>query len=253
MNKLREVLGLGKKSLADVLGVKETYSRAENPEMFSSYPEKPKAQIVRNNLQQTIQSFDSTKQTIKSGVNKLRDVLGLGKKNLSDILGVEPVSDTIHQQPEENLAQPSTIGNSGVQIDINENIEQYIPKIKVIINEPNADLGNTLAQRNNNPGNLIFAGQPNAVKGDGGFAKFTTPEIGFRALIKQVQADQKRNLTLRDFITKYAPPNENDTEKYIREVSYELGISETSSIAEIDPIELAKKMAKFESQTIVLD
>ncbi len=31
---------------------------------------------------------------------KLRDVLGLGKKNLADVLGVEPVSDTIHQQPE---------------------------------------------------------------------------------------------------------------------------------------------------------
>lgn len=137
--------------------------------------------------------------------------------------------------------------------DINASIEDYIKTIKVEINETGSNLGNTLAKDNNNPGNLIFAGQPNALKGDGGFAKFPTPELGFRALIKQVQADQRRNLSLRDFITKYAPPTENNTEKYIKDVSSELGIEESKNIAELDPIELAKKMAKFESQTVITE
>jgi hypothetical protein len=137
--------------------------------------------------------------------------------------------------------------------DINASIEDYIKTIKVEINGTGSNLGNTLAKDNNNPGNLIFAGQPNALKGDGGFAKFPTPELGFRALIKQVQADQRRNLSLRDFITKYAPPTENNTEKYIKDVSSELGIEESKNIAELDPIELAKKMAKFESNTTITE
>lgn len=137
--------------------------------------------------------------------------------------------------------------------DINASIEEYIKTIKVEINGTGSNLGNTLAKDNNNPGNLIFAGQPNALKGDGGFAKFPTPELGFRALIKQVQADQRRNLSLRDFITKYAPPTENNTEKYIKDVSSELGIEESKNIAELDPIELAKKMAKFESNTTITE
>ena len=41
---------------------------------------------------------------------------------------------------------------------------------------------------NNNPGNLNFAGQPGAVMGEGGFAKFPTPEAGRQALEAQITA-----------------------------------------------------------------
>lgn len=44
------------------------------------------------------------------------------------------------------------------------------------------------AQRNNNPGNLKFAGQPGAVGADsGGFAIFPDPATGFQALYTQLQ------------------------------------------------------------------
>ena len=36
--------------------------------------------------------------------------------------------------------------------------------------------------RNNNPGNLRFVGQAGATPGEGGFAKFETPQAGLDAL-----------------------------------------------------------------------
>lgn len=83
----------------------------------------------------------------------------------------------------------------------------------------------TLADRQRNPGNLRFAGQKNAVRGDKGFAKFKTHQDGFNALVAQIKLDSNRNLTLRQFIYKYAPPKENNTAAYLRSVSKTLGIS----------------------------
>lgn len=91
-----------------------------------------------------------------------------------------------------------------------------------------------LSVRNNNPGNLRFStnltGQGSvlegATKGEGGFAKFETPEAGLEAMRRQVALDtQKRGATLRQFIKKYAPPSENDTNKYIDFVSKQTGLN----------------------------
>lgn len=132
-------------------------------------------------------------------------------------------------------------------------IESYIKNIKVNL-DTNGQLrkwGNTLAIENNNPANLIYAGQPGATKGRGGFAKFKTPELGFRAAVKQVEADQKRSLTLKDFIYKYSPPHENDTAKYLNYLENTLGITKKDKINTLDPIEIAKAVVWFESQTKV--
>ena len=132
-------------------------------------------------------------------------------------------------------------------------IESYIKNIKVNL-DTNGQLrrwGNTLAIENNNPANLIYAGQPGAIKGRGGFAKFKTPELGFRAAVKQVEADQKRSLTLKDFIYKYSPPHENDTAKYLNYLENTLGITKKDKINTLDPIEIAKAVVWFESQTKV--
>ena len=74
----------------------------------------------------------------------------------------------------------------------------------------------TLADRNNNPGNLRFAGQKGAILGDKGFARFPTPQDGFNALKRQILLDAKRGLLAGQFIHKYAPPNENNTNGYLR-------------------------------------
>jgi len=100
---------------------------------------------------------------------------------------------------------------------------------------------------NNNPGNLRFVGQSGASQGQGGFAKFSTPESGADALKKQIALDASRGHTLSSFINKFAPPSENNTKQYIAQVSSELGISPNTKISDVDIIKLTKAIAKKES------
>lgn len=91
----------------------------------------------------------------------------------------------------------------------------------------------SLAWRNNNPGNLVFVGQPGARAGAGGFAAFDSVELGRQALKNQIQLDIDRGrdaagrpvVTLADLIASWAPPSENDTAQYIRNVAAWTGIS----------------------------
>lgn len=175
--------------------------------------------------------------------------VGGGKKEKKEIVETEIHNMKIQKMHEESLEKQKNKevkNNITNNEDINVKIENYIKNIKVNIK----NIENSVAKKLNNPGNLIYAGQPNAVK-VGRFAKFPTPEIGFRALIKQIQSDQKKDLTLEKFINKYAPQNENDTNKYILNAENELNINKNIKIKEINPIELSKFIAKFESGTIV--
>lgn len=106
-----------------------------------------------------------------------------------------------------------------------------------------------LAFVNNNPGNLKFVGQAGAKYGEKGFAKFATPEAGYKALVKQVELDQSRGLTLEKFIHKYAPPTENNTSQYIAQAVAALGINPQTPITAADSQALAKFIAKKESST----
>jgi len=91
----------------------------------------------------------------------------------------------------------------------------------------------SVAWRNNNPGNLRFAGQPGAKQGAGGFAAFDSVELGRNALRNQISLNIERGydatgrpiVTLADLITSWAPPNENDTAAYIRNVAAWTGIA----------------------------
>ena len=104
-------------------------------------------------------------------------------------------------------------------------IESSITDTEDVDFSPEPTGAGPLSVRNNNPGNLRMAGQKGAVEGEAGFAKFETKEAGLRALRKQIVLDtQTRGKTLREFITKYAPPSENDTDAYISFISNKIGI-----------------------------
>lgn len=83
--------------------------------------------------------------------------------------------------------------------------------------------------RNNNPGNLNFAGQKGATKetGEAGrFAVFGSMEAGISALVKQIDLYINRgNNTIRGILQKYAPSSENDTGAYINAVSKATGVA----------------------------
>ena len=104
-----------------------------------------------------------------------------------------------------------------------------------------------LAAQNNNPGNLRFARQSGAMPGFGGFAQFSTPEAGYQALVDQVQLDAPRGATLGQYITKYAPPSENDTAQYIHQASQALGVHANTLLASLDPNQVAAFQARKES------
>lgn len=81
--------------------------------------------------------------------------------------------------------------------------------------------------RNNNPGNLNYAGQEGSEKegGPGGrFAVFTSMEQGISAMVTQLKLYQSRGVdTIEKIISKYAPSSENDTAGYIKALSQSTG------------------------------
>lgn len=104
--------------------------------------------------------------------------------------------------------------------------------------------------RNNNPGNLVFANQEGASleaansNGEQRFAKFNTPEEGIRGLANQVSsyyegtskaAGYEKLQTVSSIISKWAPPNENNTNQYIKNVCDYLGVSPNEKIDASDP------------------
>lgn len=80
--------------------------------------------------------------------------------------------------------------------------------------------------RNNNPGNIdwsagtTWVGQVHPQPLGQRFCIFLAPVYGIRALLKLLQNYQKEEglQTIRQFISRWAPPSENDTEKYIKDV-----------------------------------
>lgn len=82
--------------------------------------------------------------------------------------------------------------------------------------------------RNNNPGNLNFAGQAGATLEGGSnarFAKFGSMQEGVAALVNQIGLYGKRGKnTIRQIVSTFAPSSENDTNAYIAAVSKQMGI-----------------------------
>lgn len=91
-------------------------------------------------------------------------------------------------------------------------------------------------ERNNNPGNLVNTPetwQGEIVDGDDTkFMQFTTAVLGIRALAKLLLNYQKKYglSTIEGLIGRWAPPNENDTEQYIKDVCKECGVTRDQKV-----------------------
>jgi hypothetical protein len=97
------------------------------------------------------------------------------------------------------------------------------------------NVSGSIAQRNNNPGNLRSGvgqvGSENTVSGT--FATFATPADGWAALHNQIDIQAGQGQTLRDFIYQYAPPSENNTSSYLNVLVADLGVSADSSLSDL--------------------
>lgn len=84
--------------------------------------------------------------------------------------------------------------------------------------------------RNNNPGNLRLSKDNwkglRSKQEDRDFFQFVSVEYGYRALIITLQNYRRKHdcWNIRDFITRYAPPSENNTESYIKTVCKKMGV-----------------------------
>lgn len=89
---------------------------------------------------------------------------------------------------------------------------------------------NSRGIRNNNPGNIRWGDEwkglvPEAQRTDKSFCQFKAPEFGIRAMIIILRNYQSKYglKTINGIIKRWAPPNENDTQAYIRSVAQATG------------------------------
>lgn len=109
------------------------------------------------------------------------------------------------------------------------------------------------AYRNNSPGNLKYRTRnpfPGSAPGEDGFADFDTLENGYGAIIQRAK-EEGPNRTLAQYISTYAPPNENNTGEYLRYVASKLGVDPNTRMGDLDTNKLAAAQAFKESQTVI--
>lgn len=96
----------------------------------------------------------------------------------------------------------------------------------------------SLAWQNNNPGNLVYAGQSGAVRGAGGFAQFASYQDGLNALYTQIQLYAGRGMTIDQMMQVYAPASAgNNPVAYASTVANALGVSPDTSLADLSGLQ----------------
>jgi hypothetical protein len=99
----------------------------------------------------------------------------------------------------------------------------------------------SVSQTNNNPGNLMYAGQPGATgQTAAGFAIFPSYQAGYQALQNQIALDASRGLTISQFASKYAPAQDgNDPTSYAAQIAAATGLSVNDPLSSADTSMLA--------------
>ena len=120
-----------------------------------------------------------------------------------------------------------------------------------------------------NPGNIRPGGLADSLASgfvntpSGKFLIFDSPEAGFKALQQDIGAKLagnspaiRRSLgrdakTLREVLSVYAPPSENDTDQYVLDIASFLGVSPDIGVEELQPMleKLARAIARKEGFT----
>lgn len=126
----------------------------------------------------------------------------------------------------------------------------------------NVQIGAGVGVRHNNPGNMIYVpGMRGATKGEYKgtdpktgkkyyWAKYQSPEDGFRGLVRQIGIDEDRGDNLRKFLLEFAPKEDNnETEAYIDFVADKLGVDEKTSLTDLNNVEVARWVATYESKS----
>lgn len=101
--------------------------------------------------------------------------------------------------------------------------------------------GGSRAWRNNNPGNIRytdFSRRNGAIGSAGGFAAFPDYQTGRNAIPLLLQGSKYINLSISRAVSRYAPPKENDTERYKVLIARITGLDISRKISDLDAAEL---------------
>ena len=104
--------------------------------------------------------------------------------------------------------------------------------------EPKPSITQTRGVRNNNPGNIEKGIKWGGATGDDGrFIIFDSPEMGIRAIGRILRTYSRKYgiNTVSGIVSRWAPPNENDTENYIKNVSTWTGFAPDKKLNVQDP------------------
>lgn len=134
----------------------------------------------------------------------------------------------------ENVIKQDPLNDLREKLDNGEITQEQYDHYKNMLKRPEpkpyvADnrTGLKLGERNNNPGNI---------RGENGFRRFNTPFEGLQALSYQLgRYGNVGNDTVEKIISKWAPPNENNTKAYIAAVSKTLGVRANERLNMNDP------------------
>ncbi|MDC9607032.1 structural protein [Xenorhabdus griffiniae] len=102
--------------------------------------------------------------------------------------------------------------------------------------------------RNHNPGNIRHGDKWQGLRDiqtDKSFCQFVAPEYGIRAMLKILRNYERRygDNTIRQFISRWAPPNENNTESYIAYVCKSVGIA-SSAVVDVENVATMSRLVK---------
>ncbi len=103
--------------------------------------------------------------------------------------------------------------------------------------------GGTRAWRNSNPGNIRyskFSQRVGAIGQAGDFAVFPDEATGMYAIEALLRTDSYNKLTVAGAISRYAPPSENDTAAYHRNIERLTGLSINKRMADLSAAELTQ-------------
>ncbi|MBE8595212.1 structural protein [Xenorhabdus sp. BG5] len=102
--------------------------------------------------------------------------------------------------------------------------------------------------RNHNPGNIRHGDKWQGLRDiqtDKSFCQFVAPAYGIRAMLKILRNYERKygDNTIRQFISRWAPPNENNTESYIAYVCQSVGIA-SSAVVDVENVATMSRLVK---------
>ncbi|OKP00078.1 structural protein [Xenorhabdus eapokensis] len=102
--------------------------------------------------------------------------------------------------------------------------------------------------RNHNPGNVRHGDKWQGLRDtqtDKSFCQFVAPEYGIRAMLKILRNYERKygDNTIRQFISRWAPPNENNTESYIAYVCKSVGVT-SNAVVDVENVVTMSRLVK---------